>query len=284
LAGCPHPLYRHQEVAPGVWWVVEKYFESSWNLANIYFIRGTEADLLIDTGVGVHQLPAFLASSGLRPEPAKPLSVVLTHLHFDHSGGAHQFPLVHAHTREAAWVARGDPYMCASWVTPQEVVPKPAGWRAEEYRVQECQVEGVEEGHLFHLGDRQVEVLHLPGHSPGSLGLIDRGSGVVATGDTLYHTSHGLIDWYPGSSSSQMLASVQRLRDLGEAGSLRTVLPGHNQVGDWASVRGAADSYIAGHGLGRRARKVASRSRAGVVLGARSLGLGMASWREAIAN
>ena len=51
-----HPLYRHKEVATGVWWIEEKYFASSWNLANIYFIRGSEADLLIDTGVGVHQV------------------------------------------------------------------------------------------------------------------------------------------------------------------------------------------------------------------------------------
>ena len=51
-----HPLYRHKEVAAGVWWVEEKYFASSWNLANIYFIKGSEADLLIDTGVGVHEV------------------------------------------------------------------------------------------------------------------------------------------------------------------------------------------------------------------------------------
>ena len=51
-----HPLYRHKEVAAGVWWVEEKYFASSWNLANIYFIKGSEADLLIDTGVGIHEV------------------------------------------------------------------------------------------------------------------------------------------------------------------------------------------------------------------------------------
>ena len=74
-----------------------------------------------------------------------------------------------------------------------------------------CQVEGVEEGHLFHLGDRQVEVLHLPGHSPGSLGLIDRESGVGATGDTLYHTSHGLIDWWEGGVGSRLRAQLDHL-------------------------------------------------------------------------
>ena len=55
-----HPLYRHKEVAAGVFWIEEKYFASSWNLANIYFIKGSEADLLIDTGVGVHQVNIML--------------------------------------------------------------------------------------------------------------------------------------------------------------------------------------------------------------------------------
>ena len=73
-------------------------------------LKGSKGDLLIDTGVGVHevaaendsfvtfvvqsespQLPPFLSSSGLRPNVEKPLSVLITHMHFDHSGGAHQF-------------------------------------------------------------------------------------------------------------------------------------------------------------------------------------------------
>ena len=72
-------------------------------------LQGSKADLLIDTGVGIHevefekedhsfvmffihQLSHFLTSTGLRrPGSEKPLSVLITHMHFDHSGGAHQF-------------------------------------------------------------------------------------------------------------------------------------------------------------------------------------------------
>jgi glyoxylase-like metal-dependent hydrolase (beta-lactamase superfamily II) len=52
------------------------------------------SDLLIDTGVGLFSLSAYLTASGLRADPDKPLKVVLTHLHFDHTGGAHQFQQV----------------------------------------------------------------------------------------------------------------------------------------------------------------------------------------------
>ena len=42
-------------------------------------------------------------------------------MHFDHSGGAHQFSKVDVHSTEANWVAKGDPKFCASWVTASEV-------------------------------------------------------------------------------------------------------------------------------------------------------------------
>ena len=45
-----HPLFAHEQLADNVWRIEEKYFDS-WNLANMYFIRGTSKDLLIDTGI-----------------------------------------------------------------------------------------------------------------------------------------------------------------------------------------------------------------------------------------
>ena len=44
-----HPLFKYREIRPDVFWIEEKYFDS-WNKANIFFIRGKEKNLLIDTG------------------------------------------------------------------------------------------------------------------------------------------------------------------------------------------------------------------------------------------
>ena len=44
-----HPLFSHRSLRDDVWILEEKYF-ISWNRANIFFIRGAAADLLIDTG------------------------------------------------------------------------------------------------------------------------------------------------------------------------------------------------------------------------------------------
>ena len=110
---------------------------SSWNLASrekdnhsfVTFVVQSESP----------QLPPFLSSSGLRPNVEKPLSVLITHMHFDHSGGAHQFeevPLalfsissgsiyfsqVAGHTSEVAALQSGNSLLCCSWLTDDEVV------------------------------------------------------------------------------------------------------------------------------------------------------------------
>ena len=90
----------------------------------------------------------------------------MTHCHFDHSGGAHQFPQVWAHTAEAEVIRQGDKFMTASWITGQEVTPKPRAWSTRDYCVQpSAHVTCLEEGHVFRLGDRDMEVLHIPGES-----------------------------------------------------------------------------------------------------------------------
>lgn len=87
---------------------------------------------LLHAGTGIHDLPGYLSWSGIRDDSAKPLSVVLTHLHFDHSGGLYQFSsssldvitTTAIHTSERDPLAKGDPIMTAAWVTSQEVSTK----------------------------------------------------------------------------------------------------------------------------------------------------------------
>ena len=66
-------------------------------------------------------------------------------------------------------------------------------------------------------------VLHLPGHTPGSIGLWDKEAGILFSGDTLFCGNYGRTD-LPGGSETQIFASLKRLFAMD--GSIR-VFPGH---------------------------------------------------------
>jgi len=78
-------------------------------------------------GTGIHDLAAFLRCAGLRQaDDNKPLSVFLTHAHFDHSGGLHHFVGASnvsfwAHPVEASWASSASPLHTAAWIEDQEV-------------------------------------------------------------------------------------------------------------------------------------------------------------------
>jgi glyoxylase-like metal-dependent hydrolase (beta-lactamase superfamily II) len=84
-------------------------------------------------------------------------------------------------------------------------------------------------------------VLHLPGHTPGSIGLWDKKEGVLFSGDTLFCGNYGRSD-LPGGSEKQLFSSLERLCTMEPD---IQVYPGHGQttsIGREAEfLRGIAD-------------------------------------------
>lgn len=82
----------------------------------------------------------------------------------------------------------------------------------------------LKEGDRVELGDDHLEVLHVPGHSPGSIALYSPSGNFVITGDALFASSIGRTD-LPGGDMSQLIASIRsRLYTLPDS---TVVLPGH---------------------------------------------------------
>ena len=79
------------------------------------------------------------------------------------------------------------------------------------------------EGSRIRFGDIDLEVLHTPGHTEGSVCLLARSERLLFTGDTLFAGSWGRVD-LPGGSEDQMVESLTRLASLD---SDLGVLPGH---------------------------------------------------------
>ena len=89
------------------------------------------------------------------------------------------------------------------------------------------------------LGDRSFEVLHLPGHSPGSIGLWEKATGVLFSGDCVYDGP--LLDGLSGSDVTDYVASMKRLRDL----PARAVHAGHDPSFGRERLRALVDVYLA---------------------------------------
>lgn len=86
--------------------------------------------------------------------------------------------------------------------------------------------ETIDEGDVLELGRLTFEVLHTPGHTPGSVTLLERKERVLFTGDLIFAGSIGRTD-FPGGSDTQMRKSLERLVKLD--GDWR-IYPGHGPV------------------------------------------------------
>jgi hydroxyacylglutathione hydrolase len=80
------------------------------------------------------------------------------------------------------------------------------------------------EGEQLRIGDLVFDVLHLPGHTEGSVCLYEERGGLLLSGDVLFAGAYGRTD-LPGGSDEQMVASLSRLSR--EVPAEVRVLPGH---------------------------------------------------------
>ncbi len=98
-----------------------------------------------------------------------------------------------------------------------------AGYDLRSYRVRPARpTRIVAEGDRIDTGDRSFEVLHLPGHSPGSIGLWEQSTGILFSGDAVYDGP--LLDELHHSDIGDYIRTMRRLRSL----PVRVVHAGHD--------------------------------------------------------
>ena len=91
---------------------------------------------------------------------------------------------------------------------------------------------------MIDLGNRRFTALHLPGHSPGSMGLLDQTDGLFFTGDAIYDDR--LVDDLPGSDIAAYVATMERLRHL----DVSLACGGHGPTFNRARLRQIAENYL----------------------------------------
>jgi glyoxylase-like metal-dependent hydrolase (beta-lactamase superfamily II) len=189
----------------------------------------------------------------------RPLLLFTTHAHLDHVGSHPEFAdceiLVHpAEAEELArpgqrgllFPERGADEIEAlrrSGIDPSrsmiEAIPF-AGYDPQTY--QRAPVEPtrlVSEGDIVGMGDREFQVLHLPGHSPGSIALWEGSSGSLFAGDAIYDGV--IVDNLPGSDVDMYRATMRRIAEL----PVTQVFGGHNAPMTKAQTLDVANKYLA---------------------------------------
>ncbi len=222
--------------------------------ANLYLVRGRDRDLLIDSGLGLGRLREELAELFERPVVA-----VATHRHYDHVGGLHEFEEIVVHRDDADALASPttpgslvladlDPGYVASVAAGGyelaevliDALPRP-GYDPSRYDVTPVRpTRTVDEGDAISTGDRTFEVLHLPGHAPGEIGLWEAETRTLFSGDCVYE-SGDLLDELPESNIPDYVRSMRRLRDV----PVRIVHGGHDDSFGRARLLELIDEYVA---------------------------------------
>src|SRR3984957_3266741 len=187
---------------------------------NIWHVRGRDRSLLFDSGLGVVSLIGQLPWLG-----SAPLIAIASHTHFDHIGNHHEFAERACHPDEADILAAPAPdrTLTTRYATADmfERLP-PGGFDPDTYRVMPAPATRLlDEGAVVDLGDRHFDVLHVPGHSPGSIALWESHTGLLLSGDAVYDGP--LIDDAYHSNREHYSATMRRLAEL----PVRTVHGGH---------------------------------------------------------
>ena len=175
------PYFAHEEIAENTCMIRNAFVPETPALC--YLIEGRDYALLIDTMMGWGNLKAYCETL-----TAKPIKLVNTHAHPDHTGGNFHFDACYLHPRDI-------PYFQVSLGYGKEVPCEQARQAAlPEYRelirpdgnfadANPMRVFPICDGDVFDLGDRQIEVVEVGGHTPGSIVLIDRRTRIAYTGD-----------------------------------------------------------------------------------------------------
>ena len=172
-----------------------------------YLLLGEKKALLIDTGYLLDDLRAFVETL-----TDLPVMVVNTHGHGDHVTGNRFFDECYM-SPKAAIDARKyfNEHVPAEWI---------GDWTFQPHLV--------EEGYLFDLGGRTVEVIEIPCHSPGDIALLDHGDSLLFTGDNL-EAGQILIFYGNGEVGATVARHCEIMKKLeARLDEVRFLMPAHN--------------------------------------------------------
>ena len=173
--------------------------ENSWRIEDsgvrCFLLTGSEKALLIDSGRELHTARDIAESL-----TALPVSLLNTHADGDHIGSNGQFESFYMHPAEEAHYRRGG--------RGGMIIP-------------------VTEGDTLDLGGRELRIIDLPGHTPGSIALLDVRNRVLISGDPVQE--HGRVFMFGTHRNMEnYIRSLEHLETF--AGQFDEIWPSHADI------------------------------------------------------
>lgn len=162
---------------------------------NCSLIWGDEKNAaIIDPGGEAEKLIGRIEELGLNLE-----AILLTHAHLDHVGAAEQ---VKQHFGVEIWGPQEEDRFLFESLPEQSQrfgMPTIHAFLPDRW---------LHEGEIIHAGGGIFEILHLPGHTPGHIGFIEKQKKAAFTGDVLFQGSIGRTD-LPGGNYTQLISAIR---------------------------------------------------------------------------
>ena len=176
--------------------IAENFYVIDQKGVRAFLLVGQDNAVLVDTCFGGDILSVCQSLT------ENPITLITTHSDPDHMGCHHQFPAHYLHRAEfARYESRSQGKM--------ETLP-------------------MEEGDVFSVGEYALEVLWIPGHTPGSIALLDRKHRFLVSGDTV---QSGCIFMHgDGRDLPQFRESIAKLEQMRLDGLFDTVFPSHGEA------------------------------------------------------
>lgn len=173
------------------WFTVEKIDSDTfaiseykhWEETHCYLLCGDNQAVLIDTGLGVADIKSIADSL-----TTLPILVITTHVHWDHIGGHKYFDKIAVFEKEEEWLSGGFPLSLQNVKKYLTFAPCnfPKNFDIDSYRIfQGVPSKILRDADIIDLGNRQLKVIHTPGHSPGHCCFYERDRKYLYSGDCI---------------------------------------------------------------------------------------------------
>ena len=218
---CGQDWFQIYKVKDGIYAIYEPY---QYEEALCTLILGDEKAILIDTGCGIGNIRDVVEEI-----TDLPVMVLNTHAHNDHIAQNHLFAEVamldHPWSHEAE---KGLPnsemaHLIADGMLWKEL---PEDFDAENYVVPGFKVtRWFKEGDIIDLGNRALEVIHTPGHTPDCVCFLDREDRLLFTGDMFY--TGGIYTYLNGGDLPTFINSYLKMLEYYD--EFDYLMPSHNE-------------------------------------------------------